>query len=222
MLWIESPSACYNDHIAIRLADIGREKNMEENPLREDRILEIACLAGRILLENGAEVYRVEETVNRICSAYALAECQCFATPTALIVSAYDEEGKPHTLMRRVAVRDVDLAKINRVNGVSRRMGEGALALAEAKDALLAVEDTPHFPRWLELIAAGTGIGCFALLFGGGLPEALCAALGAALLQLFMVALRPVALPNILRRFLGGFLATVLSRLALLFFPAAS
>ena len=34
----------------------------------EEAVLELAQLAGHVLLENGAEIFRVEETMERICS----------------------------------------------------------------------------------------------------------------------------------------------------------
>ena len=33
----------------------------------EDEVMELAMQAGELLLENGAEIFRVEETMDRIC-----------------------------------------------------------------------------------------------------------------------------------------------------------
>lgn len=46
------------------------------------------------LLESGAEIYRVEETVLRIFAAYGAREGHIFAIPTLLILSLQDENGK--------------------------------------------------------------------------------------------------------------------------------
>ena len=53
-----------------------------------NRIMNVAAYAGKIILESGGEIYRVEETIIRICNAYSINNVQPFATPTVIIVSA--------------------------------------------------------------------------------------------------------------------------------------
>ena len=43
---------------------------MEEN--REKEVMEVSLQAGHLLLENGAEISRVEETMDRICNYYGV------------------------------------------------------------------------------------------------------------------------------------------------------
>ena len=44
----------------------------ENEVQRERRILDAAMEAGHILLQNGAEISRVEETMERICRHYGI------------------------------------------------------------------------------------------------------------------------------------------------------
>ena len=45
----------------------------EATPLPDDReVLEMAMEAGHILLENGAEIFRVEETMERIAAHFGV------------------------------------------------------------------------------------------------------------------------------------------------------
>ena len=37
-----------------------------------NNILQVAAYAGKIMLESGAEAYRVEETMNRICNSLGI------------------------------------------------------------------------------------------------------------------------------------------------------
>jgi len=46
-----------------------------------------------MMMTNGAEVYRVEETIERICLACGLKEVEVFATPTGIIASVDSGEG---------------------------------------------------------------------------------------------------------------------------------
>lgn len=53
----------------------------------EQKVKDVAMLAGRILLEAGAETYRVEDTMTRIAEFYGLHNTHSFVTPTAIIFS---------------------------------------------------------------------------------------------------------------------------------------
>ena len=44
-----------------------------EEPSQDDnKVLEVAMMAGHILLENGAEISRVEETMERMCRHFGV------------------------------------------------------------------------------------------------------------------------------------------------------
>ena len=47
--------------------------SQEEQTIKLDQrdVLDAAMTAGHILLENGAEIFRVEETIDRICHHFA-------------------------------------------------------------------------------------------------------------------------------------------------------
>ena len=48
--------------------------DQEEYP-EMHRVLELALEAGRILLRNGAEIFRVEETIEHICKRFGVEAC---------------------------------------------------------------------------------------------------------------------------------------------------
>ena len=43
-----------------------------------NEILQVAMFAGQMILENGGETYRVEETIWRICKIYGADEAESF------------------------------------------------------------------------------------------------------------------------------------------------
>ncbi len=55
---------------------------MEQDTIRQ--VLEIAIYSGRVMLENGAETYRVEETINRICASQNI-HVESFVIPTGIL-----------------------------------------------------------------------------------------------------------------------------------------
>lgn len=166
-----------------------------------DEVLGVAGLAGKVLLENGSEIYRVEETLNHVCRAFGVRQVESFATPTNLIVSLTDEEGKVHTVMRRITQRGVDLDKVQEVNRLSRELQQGATSPGEAARRLEAIQAARPYRFALTVAASGIGAAFFALIFGGGIQEFLCAlAVGAA---------QRVVTGLLARRGLGGFLVNL-------------
>ena len=59
-----------------------------KNRLNEERIFNLSCEIGHRLLRNGAEIYRVEESIEHILRSYGFSRVEAFAVPSCIIVSA--------------------------------------------------------------------------------------------------------------------------------------
>ena len=55
--------------------------------MTKEQVLEIAITAGKILLCSGAETYRVEDTIVRMCNLRGMDTVSVFCTPSVIIVS---------------------------------------------------------------------------------------------------------------------------------------
>ncbi|MFA1822487.1 threonine/serine exporter family protein [Virgibacillus oceani] len=157
----------------------------------------VCMLAGKIMLECGAETYRVEDTMNRIAAAYGLKNAQSYATPTGI---NFSHEHQDMTYFRRVTSRATDLHKIAEVNDISRQITAGELSVPEANLLLNNVSQAKlAFPAWLQIIAACFVSGSFAIMFGGSwydfLPAFLAGGLGFASMLFFdkLVEIRFIA-----------------------------
>lgn len=53
----------------------------------QKKILLLAVHAGEIMMKSGAEIYRVEDTIKRICNAGNITYVNVFATPTGIFVT---------------------------------------------------------------------------------------------------------------------------------------
>ena len=60
---------------------------MEES--REKEVMEAALQAGHLLLENGAEISRVEETMERICRYYGVHSGNAFVLTNGIFAVSY-------------------------------------------------------------------------------------------------------------------------------------
>ena len=84
-----------------------------------EKLLNFTCEMGRSLLQNGAEIYRVEESVTRLLTAYGV-EPQVFAIPNCLIVGFDTPEGTPLTRMCRIPAHGTDIELLERCNDLCR------------------------------------------------------------------------------------------------------
>jgi len=131
----------------------------------KNEIMEICLLAGKIMLESGAETYRVEDTMNRMAAAFGNVTSHSYVTPTAIMFSTSETE--PSNLIR-INERSTDLEKVTLVNGISRKISSGELTLQDAKRELeeLSKKDL-SYPIWIQIFSAAIASGCFTIMFLG-------------------------------------------------------
>ncbi|MCT8975982.1 threonine/serine exporter family protein [Clostridium sp. CX1] len=135
------------------------------------RVLNIATYAGKIILENGGEIYRVEETIIRICNAYNIKIVEPFATPTAIIVSASSEYGQNISIIKRIKKRSLNLEKISQVNDISRNIKNKGFTLEYIESELHKVENSKSYSIKVNILFSGITAAFFALVFGGNLRD---------------------------------------------------
>lgn len=88
-------------------------------------LVDTAVLAGEIMLESGAEAYRVEDTISHFLHTAQLKHAQVFVTMTGIIATLSDPAIEAITVVRRVNRRRTNLNKIYLVNDVSRKFSKG-------------------------------------------------------------------------------------------------
>ena len=80
------------------------------NIMSGTELLSAALMIGARLLTCGAEIYRVEESVTRVCLAYGAKSADVYAVPTAIIATiCMDETGEIITQTCRITQRGTDL-----------------------------------------------------------------------------------------------------------------
>ena len=135
-----------------------------------DRILNFAAEAGRIMLKCGGEIYRVEETVERICKSFGIEEAEVFATPTTVLASVY-RNNKIHSIVKRINERSTDLNMMMQVNCLSRTLSYKKLSIEECEEKLEKISKKDSYSRAKDLVSAGIIAASFSILFGGGITD---------------------------------------------------
>jgi uncharacterized membrane protein YjjP (DUF1212 family) len=145
-------------------------QGVSEDRLKE--ILDLCLRAGNIMLDNGAETSRIEDTVSRFARAHGADVVHSFVIPTGIFMSV-GAAGKEKTgMVRTHASTAINLYKVHEVNDLSRRFERGQVGYEEASKRLSEIE---HYKLYYRLryqhLASALASGAFSFLFGGGWPE---------------------------------------------------
>ncbi|MFT8362444.1 MAG: threonine/serine exporter family protein [Sporolactobacillus sp.] len=131
----------------------------------------VCVLAGKILLQNGAETFRVEDTMNRIARNFSVYDAQSFVTPTGIIFSI---ENTDITKLVRINERGTNLRKVTQVNSLSRQVAAGSVGIKEAYQQLKMINQSREcYAPWLQIVAAASASSCFLIMFLGQWPDIL-------------------------------------------------
>ena len=130
-------------------------------------LLDNAVFAGEILMKNGAETYRVEDTMYRILKKSNLKKVEVLVMMTGFVATLDDPSIDSMTVLKRITTRGTDLEMIDRVNRISRAFCADELTLEETFRQIKAMwKEKPHVKCNFGAMAAITG--GFAVMFGGG------------------------------------------------------
>ena len=137
--------------------------------MENKQVLDVAAEVGYRLATNGAEIYRVEESVSRILAAYHIS-ADVYAIPNSLIICINSTDGEPITKMRRIAFHGNDIDYIERYSDLSRKICEETPEPDVALSWIFQVEHTHKtYSALFTLLGyflAGAG---FSVFFGGDL-----------------------------------------------------
>lgn len=126
-------------------------------------------LAGRLLMQSGAETYRAEDTMLRMARSQGYEDAQSFVTPTGIIFSAGHESP---TRIAQIPKRATDLTKIAEINTISRKLTSHQITIEEAHDQLKTLEQKNLFmSEFAQVIYAAIASGCFVILFMGSIVD---------------------------------------------------
>ncbi len=188
---------------------------MEETQnIPPQQALSLCVLAGEIMLKNGAETYRVEDTMARLLIACGYKASDCFVASTGIFVGITTEVGESYNIVRKVKSRSTNLEKVALVNAFSRAFVSGAITADDIVEELGRVDTrTPPYSNAFKILVAGAACAGFSFLLDGNLTDCLAGFLIGSFIQLFTMKSKNLS-PVLLNMF-GGVLIAFLSLLML-------
>ena len=171
----------------------------------QNRIMELAYEAGAILLENGAEISRVDETMRRIAGHYGVDDENFFVLSNGIMATA-----KGFARTKFIPIKGASLDKVVAVNQLSREVSEGKCDLEQLESRLKAIRAMRPKPAWEQISASALGSAAFCIIFGGGFADSIAAFVAGLVLWVYMLFVGYRHLSRIAGAITGGLLATLL------------
>lgn len=140
-----------------------------------DRVLCMALDIGDTLMRCGAEVHRVEDTVERICRAYGAAHVEIFAIQTLIISAVRMPDGEYSSQIRRIGPAENDMFRLELFNDISRRICKETPSLSKVEDMIRNAKKRRPYPAWLIYAGAALATSSFTVFFGGTWRDAIVA-----------------------------------------------
>ncbi len=177
---------------------------------REERWELINCLLdmGQLLLDCGAEISRVEDTISRMAAAYGCTHADVFVITSIISITIEFSSEDVLTETRRIfSSSGTDFYRLEKLNSISRSCCASPMPITELKNAL---DGIAHGRKPLSAVLIGSALaaGGFAMFFGGGVPDGIAAALFGLLICLVQRRLGSTQLStvgaNLLLSFLTG------------------
>lgn len=172
---------------------------------RSQEILGLASEAGHILLENGAEIARVEETMAKIANHYGEDEEHFFVLSNGIFTT-----GDSYANVDFIPIKGARLDKVVEVNQLSREIAAGKYTTEQARERLAWIRKMPGKPLWELLAGAALGSGAFCAIFGGSFHDCAAALVAGTAVYAFLILVCLPYLSKSLSNICSGALGTAL------------
>ena len=170
-------------------------------------VMQVATEAGHIMLENGAEIFRVEETMERITRHYGIDSGRFFVLSNGILTSG----GNRYSNVEFIPFKGAQLEKVVAVNRLSRSIEKGGCTIQEARERLAEIRSMKAKPFMEQVMGSAVGSGAFCAIFGGSLLDCAASFVTGLLLYVFVLLVSRRGMSKIVTNILGSILATSLS-----------
>ena len=183
---------------------------------RIDYILDFCKELGKQMIVSGANIERVNLSIEKICHAYGLHDVTCANLTTRISISAKDENKLYAHRQTDVPPQVFNLERLKKLNNLSYEVRENTPDVTTLYDLLHAVKSN-DFPWWVMMIGYLLAMAGLARIFSANPAELLIAELNTLILFGLSRLYSKAHITKIITNFLSMFLC---STIAMLFYRA--
>ena len=180
------------------------QNNTINSDVEAKKLLNFSIKFSYSLLYNGAEVYRVEDSINRICKSFQnIKAVNTFALSNMVMISfVYNETN--YTSMKRINDTAKNLEKISLLNDLSRSIVSGKVNLDDGFKELKNIKNKSSYSNFTKISLVTLSAPFLAFIFGGTIGDFIPACLAMFVEMLILVYIEKAGLPLFLTTFLSA------------------
>lgn len=138
-------------------------------------VLDFAAGLGSRMLYTGANLERVDDTMNRICISYGLKEISIYSLSSTIMISAKDENDTYGSRQVSVPPSGIHLEKLDRLNRLSRKVCSETPPPEALADILKEAEDVKEYTTPLVILGYLIAMTSLCVIFGGSFGDVMAA-----------------------------------------------
>jgi uncharacterized membrane protein YjjP (DUF1212 family) len=123
--------------------------------MNSNEYLKIALFAGNLMLKNGGETYRIEDTVSRILNCGNFEQVECFSTLSYISASVVIKNENPISASSNIRDRGSNLTKVSMLNDFSREFTNSTMAFDVAMEKLKYIDNFKSVGFYPSIISSG-------------------------------------------------------------------
>lgn len=180
------------------------------------KLMELSLVTGQSMLESGAETYRVEDTMIRICqSRKNITNVDSFVTQTGVFLTL-EYNNEIFSNFRRIRNTEIDLNKIHKINKFSRTFVNSDLPIEEGLNTIEEINNLNIYSNLTKIITGSSAAAFFCLLFGGNFKDFISSFILSIIVLTILFQIEKYKLTFFINNLLSAFLISSLAYLATL------
>ena len=137
------------------------------------QILKVILDIGEQMINSGAEISRVEDSMYRLCRSYGFTRVNCWVISSNIQATVETPEGDIFTQIRHVPGGEMNFDRLDYLNNLSRYICTYKPDIAEMREKYLEVMNRQVNPLWLKYLSGIMVAGGFTIFFGGSIFDGL-------------------------------------------------
>ena len=139
------------------------------------RLLQGILDIGEAMLMSGAENFRIDDSLYRICKSYGFVKYDVFVIPSNIQITVETPDGEILTQIRHIESTDTNFDRLDYLNNLCRYVCQNKPDDKELREKYLEVMRRPQqkpYTKYFAAVMGGTG---FAVFFGCNFADAIVA-----------------------------------------------
>ena len=153
------------------------DKTLRGNSMNYNRLVQVILDIGEEMLKSGAENFRLDDSLYRLCDSYGFVRSDVFVIPSNIQMTVETPEGEIITQVRHIESVSSNYDRLDYLNNLCRKACDETPDEVELKRRLQEVLDRPKQHPALRYIGSVMGGAGFGVFFGCDAKDAFVAAI---------------------------------------------